>query len=214
MIQRHEPERRVDDPVHHRNVEAIFGRDRIPVVQVRSTERIDSQPQPAHRLQIEHVAQVAHVGSDEVVLFQRARPQRAADRVRIPQQLVRARLDPPRRRSVGRSAARRVVLDASILRGIVRGRDHDPVREPARESAVVGEDRVRNHRGRRGAARPEHVHVVGGQHLQRRVLRRIRERVRVLAKIERAARPLRLAVLADRLGHGEDVRLVEGPLQS
>src|SRR5258708_2332381 len=45
------------------------------------------------------------------------------------------------------------------------------------------------------------------------LLRRIGERVRVLAEEERPVRPLRLSVVADRLGDGEDVGLVEGAPQ-
>ena len=60
----------------------------------------------------------------------------------------------------------------------------------------------------------EDVHAVGRQHLQRGVLRRLAEGVRVLGQEQRAGDALAGAVLHDRLGDGHDVRLIEGRLQA
>ena len=51
--------------------------------------------------------------------------------------------------------------------------------------------------------------AVGRQHFERRALRRAGQRVRVLAHVERAVDALAAAVVADRLGDGQDVRLGE-----
>src|SRR3954453_1073582 len=55
----------------------------------------------------------------------------------------------------------------------------------------------------------QHGHVVGGQDLERRGPGRRRERMGVAAHEQRAVVALRRPVLADRLGGGEDVLLVE-----
>ena len=68
------------------------------------------------------------------------------------------------------------------------------------------------HRGRRGvpAARVEqHPDAVGGEHLQRADLGRLGQRVRVRARGTAARRCPGGPVLADRLGGGDDVVLVE-----
>jgi len=54
---------------------------------------------------------------------------------------------------------------------------------------------------------------VGGEHLQRRALCRAGDRVGILAHEERAGNVLRRAVLADRLGDGQNMRLVEGAVE-
>ena len=54
---------------------------------------------------------------------------------------------------------------------------------------------------------------VGGENLERGALRRSRQRVRVLAHVERAVDPLAATVLADRLRDGQDVRFGEGAAQ-
>src|SRR5207302_11457238 len=58
-------------------------------------------------------------------------------------------------------------------------------------------------------ARPQYVHLVRGQYLERIVLRRAGERVRIDPDEERPGRALCLPVFADGLRDGEDVRLVE-----
>src|SRR3546814_4108476 len=58
-----------------------------------------------------------------------------------------------------------------------------------------------------------HLHAVGGQHFQRAVAGRLRQRVRVDAQEQRAVDALLLAVLADGLGDGQDVLLVEAAVE-
>jgi hypothetical protein len=119
----------------------------------------------------------------------------------LAKEFVGAVLDPARRVGVGRAAVGRVVLEAAVVGRVVGRRDDDAVGQPRLASAVVGEDRAR-HDGRRRRAvvgLDDDVHAVPRQHLERRVLRRRRERVRVLAHEERAAGALGLPVVADRL---------------
>ena len=45
------------------------------------------------------------------------------------QKFVRLRLDPGRDVQIGGTAVRRIVLESAIFRRVVRGRDHNAVRE-------------------------------------------------------------------------------------
>ena len=111
------------------------------------------------------------------------------------EQPVRLALDPAGHVGVGRPAVRRVVLEAAVAGRVVRRRDDDPVRggrlRPA-PAAVVGEDRVRDRRRRRVAAVgvDDDLDAVAGEHLDDRAERRLGQRVRVAAEVERAARAL------------------------
>src|SRR3546814_9668855 len=58
-----------------------------------------------------------------------------------------------------------------------------------------------------------HLHAVGGQHFHRAVAGRLRQRVRVDAQEQRAVDALLLAVLADGLGDGQYVLLVEAAVE-
>ncbi len=127
------------------------------------------------------------------------------------QELVRARLDGPRDLGVRRPSVRRVVLEAAVLGRIVRRRGDDAVRHTLDATAVVHEDRMRDH-GRRHVAVVSLDHrldAVGGQHLERRALGRTGYRVGVLAEEQRSGDALPAAMLADRLRDREDVRLGE-----
>ena len=127
------------------------------------------------------------------------------------EQLVRRVLNPLRASCIRGAAARRVVLEAAVLRWIVRRRDDDPVGEPGRSAAVVAEDGVGDDRGRRVAVAvvDHHVDFVRRQHLERGRERRLGQRVGVDAEEERTIDALLAAIEADRLGDGQDVRLVE-----
>ena len=103
-----------------------------------------------------HVAEVADVGVEIIVLVRGRRAQRAcASGMRFtpsrpPSSSALARcLDPAGDVGVGRAAVRRVVLEAAVFGRIVRRRDDDAVGEPAGAAAVVDEDRVRDRRRRR-----------------------------------------------------------------
>ena len=167
VIERHESEGGIDLPVHDREVQSELGGDRIPVIEIRPAERIDAEPQAASRRKIDHVDQIANVRRDEVVLLQlridTPRP------LHVLQQIVRALLDPARRRRVRRPAVGRVVLDAAVLGRIVRRGDDDPVGEVFGATAIGGEDRVGDRRCWGVAVGGVHsdVDLVCGKHLER-----------------------------------------------
>ena len=77
--------------------------------------------------------------------------------------------------------------------------------------AIVDEDGVRDDRRRRHAvvALDDRLDAFGRQDLERRSLGRAGEGVRVLAQEERTVDPALAAVIADRLGDRQDVRLGE-----
>ena len=135
--------------------------------------------------------------------------------VAVPQQLVRPVLHPSRHVRVRRSAVRRVVLEAAVLRRVVRRGDDDAVRGARCAATVVNEDRPRDDRRGRHAiiALDDGVHVVGRQDFERRPLGRTGQRVRILAHVERTIGALAAPVVADGLGDGQDVRLGERAAQ-
>src|SRR2546427_2522011 len=59
---------------------------------------------------------------------------------------IRAILNPFRYLGIGRSTMRRVVLDAAVLRRIVRWGDDDTGCETPCSPSIIGEDRVRDDR--------------------------------------------------------------------
>ena len=124
------------------------------------------------------------------------------------EQLVRPLLNPLRDVGVGRAAVRRVVLEAAVLRRVVRRSDHDAVGQVRCAAAVVHQDRAGDDRRRRepAVALDDRVDAVAGQHFERDVLRQRRQGVRVLAHVERAVDRLAAAVVADRLRDRGDVR--------
>ena len=131
------------------------------------------------------------------------------------QQLVGTVLDHGGDVRPGRSAVRRVVLEAAVAWGIVTGSDDDAVgaagigRGPAR---VVAKDRV-GHGGRGSeavAGVDRHGDPVGGKHFERGGPCGLAECVTVASEEERSVDSLLLAVLGDRLGRGRDVIVGEG----
>ena len=109
----------------------------------------------------------------------------------------------------------RVVLEAAVGGGVVRGGDHDPVALVFGAAAVVNEDRVRDDGRRRHAvvALEDRLDAFGRQHLERRPLGRTGEGVRVLAEEKRAIDRVSAAVIADRPGDRQDVRLGERAIE-
>src|SRR5580704_1662220 len=81
--------------------------------------------------------------------------------------------------------------------------------------AVVDEDGARD--DRRGSYfvvfLDDGFHAVRGQHLERGALRGAGQRVRVFAHIEWAICGLSATVVADGLGHGEDVGFGKGAME-
>ena len=221
-VEWHEPELRVDGGVADRKVKPKTLRDRRPVGDTGSAERIDAQPEAgfADGRHVDHRVKVANIGPDEIVgRCARARSLERHALYRLPtgrQQPIRFRPDPAGHVRVRRTSVGRVVLEAAVLGWVVRRGDHDPVRQTiaaaqVAPAPVVGEDRVRDHRGRRVPIDgiDPNTHVMRREHLQCRSERRLRQGVRVPADEQRAVRPLRLSVAADRLRRCDDVRLVE-----
>ncbi len=136
-------------------------------------------------------------------------------RVARAQQLVGAVLDPAGHVGVGGPAVGRVVLEAAVLRRVVRRGHHDAVRLVRGAAPVVDQDRVRDDRRRRDAVFPldDGLHLIRGQDLERGALGRSGHRVGVLAHVQRPVDAAAAPVLADRLGGGQDVRLGEGAAQ-
>ena len=94
-------------------------------------------------------------------------------------------------------------------------RDDDPVREVIRAPAVVAEDRVRDDRGGGVAIGGvhSHVHAVRDEDFERGLEGGLGQRVRVATDEQRPVRALTGAIPADRLGHRDDVRFVEGAVE-
>ena len=130
--------------------------------------------------------------------------------------LVCLRFDPIGDGALRRPAAWGVVLEATIMGRIVRGRDHDAVGESCLAPAVVGENRMRYDRGWRIfiLLRDHDIHPVGRQHLQRAGKSRHRKRVRVHTEKQRAIDLLLPAIQANSLTDGENMPFVESFLES
>ena len=215
VIHGHEREGRVDLRVHHVDIHAIGFVDRPPVMHRRAAERVHPQLEAggADCVHVDDVPQVLDIGQDEVLsvrgrCLDRRRQRHAFDPgIAAQEQLVGPVLDPFRDIGIGRAAVGRVVLEAAILRGIVRRRDDDAIRRVLLAAAIIHEDGPRDDRRRRDAVvgLDDRRHPVGCQHLQRGALRRPGQRVRVLAHVERTVRAMAATVIADGLADGQDV---------
>ena len=93
-------------------------------------------------------------------------------------------------------------------------RDDDTVRPTSLSSAVVRQNGVRDNWrwGNAIVLLDDGLNIVRGENFQRRTLRRRGQGVRVLPHVQGARSTLRLAVIADRLGNGENVRFGECPV--
>ncbi len=171
-----------------------------PVVDAGAAQRIDAEAElgAADDLQVDDVVRdrrhTALKKSCRCVVGSAQRPfQRHALHPGEPG-LEQARWPCPRSKPVTAVSAGppfgRVVLEAAVLRRIVRGRDDDPVGQAVRAAAVVGQDRVRDHRGRRVlvSGGDHDLDSVGREHLQRGGAGRNRQGVGVDAQKQRARR--------------------------
>ena len=97
------------------------------------------------------------------------------------------------------------------MRRIVRRRDDNAVGQSPFPPAIVGQDRVRNHRGWRifVSFGDHHLDSVRRQHLEGGGTGRNRQRVRINAEKERAGYLVPRAVEANRLSDREDVPFIE-----
>ena len=109
----------------------------------------------------------------------------------------------------------RVVLEASILRRIVRGRDDDTVGEVFLAAAVINQDRARDDWGRSYAVvLLDDVSTLFAANTSSAVrCAGLGQRVRVLSHVERAVGAMRSPVVADRLSDGQNVRFGESAVQ-
>ena len=219
---RHEAEGRIDVVVDDRQVEAVALGDRAPS-SARRRRRADRRrggcraPRIASRSM--HVAEVADVGVEVVVPVRRRRraaPARSGMRLHALQAGLEQLVGALPRSSRVTSVSAGPPLGGLYLKppssgGLCDGVMTMPSARPLRAAAVVGEDRVRDRRRRRVLVvlGDHHLDAVGRQHLERAGEGRLRQRVRVDAEEQRAVDVLRRAVLADRLGDGEDVPFVE-----
>src|SRR4029450_1174171 len=108
-----------------------------------------------------------------------------------------------------------VVLEAAILRRVVRGRDDDAVCPGRLPAAVVDEDGPRDDGGRRDAAiaLDDGVDAVRRQHLEGGTLGGLGQGVGVLAHVERPLDAVAAPVVADGLRDRRDVGLGEGAVE-
>ncbi len=131
------------------------------------------------------------------------------------EQRVGAVLNPTGDLGLGGTTVGRVVLEAAVAGRVVGRRDDDPVGEIRSAGAIVGEDGMGDDRRRRVALAvvdPD-VHLVRREHLEGAGPGGVGERMGVGAEEERAGDGLLSPVVADGLGNGEDVGLVERAIE-
>src|SRR6266446_1195161 len=117
--------------------------------------------------------------------------------------------------SVGRPAVGRVVLEAAVLRRVVRWCDDDAIGQSLLAAAVMDNNGARNNwrRGYPILALDNSLGEVGREHLKSGSLRRAGESVSILAQIEWAISALHAAEIADRLGDCQDMSFCERATQ-
>ena len=209
-VQRHESELRVDLIADGVNVDPVPGCYPRPVMHPCAAEWIDADLQAgvADDVEVDDVAEVSHVGVDEVVFLRgraAARPFERPSRDAVEagtQQRIRPVLDPAGDRSICRPSVRRVVFEAAVFGWVVRRCNDDAVRQTAGAPAVVTEDGVRDHGRWREAVllRSHDQHAVRGEHLQRGLERRLRQGMRIDGDEQGAVDPGHASVIADAPG--------------
>ena len=220
----HEAERRVDLLVDDGEAEPVALGDRAPS-SARPRRPSGSTPMRtparADRVQVDHVGRGPRRRprrSRDACVVERGAPARRASRCTPSRPAASSALARSwihaRDVGVGRAAVRRVVLEAAVLGRVVRRRDDDAVGEPRRPPAVVGEDGVGDGGRRRVAvARVEH----DGRRRSRRAPRaRSRSAGSDSAWVSMPrnsgpSMPCAGAVVADRLGDGQDVASLNAP---
>src|ERR1700722_2037140 len=131
------------------------------------------------------------------------------------EQLIRPVLDPFGDVAVRRTAVRRVVLESTAIRRIVRGCNDDTVGQTYGAAAVVIENGVRNGGSRCVfvTRRDHELDAVGGKHFERAGKGGRRQGVCIKAHEQRAIDVLLLAVFADGLADGQNMRFVESDVK-
>ena len=218
-VERHEAEPRVDLFADHGEIDAVALGDARPVVHAGAAQRVDAHADAggADRVEVDHVAEVGDVASEEVVFVHAGGAPSLGDRQApdvaeaVRQQGIGLLLDPAGDVGVGRTTVGRIVLEAAIFGRIVRRRDDDAIGEPVPAAAIVHQDGLR-HRGCRrvlAALRDHRLDAVGCEHFEGAVEGGLRQGVGVDADEQGAGDPLLAAVEADRLRDRQDMRLVE-----
>jgi len=195
-IHRHETEGRIHGVVDDLHVHAVPFLDRLPIRHARPAERIDTDLQPgvSNGVDVHDGREIVDVSSEIVVAMGRRggtcslirNPRDAREIVR--QEPIRFLLDHSRGSGLRPPAVRRVVLESSVFRWIVRRGDHDTVRKTGCSPPIVGQDGVRNDGSRSEGiiAIDDGVHTVAREHLQHTLERLLRQRMCVPANIQRA----------------------------
>ena len=197
--------------------------DSRPVMDAGAAEWIDpeSQVRAANHIQVDHIAKIVDVSAEIIVRVRRrgAQSPLVGDSFHSFEvgfkQRIRLRLNPTGHGVVRRPSVRRVIFEAAVVRRIMRGRDDNPVGQSRFSPAIVSQNRVGNHRGRRVFVPfgQHHLDAVRREHFERGGTGRNRQRVRIDAEKQRTRDVLLGAILANRLGNREDVPFVESPLE-
>ena len=223
-VESHEPPCRVDVGVHDGQVQAVALPDDPPVRNARPAERVsaDAHPGSCDGCQVDGGGEVGHIGVEEVIGVGGSRGAGSGDRNPVnPAQPTGKKgvgpvLDHRGHIGAGRTAVGWVVLEPAIRWRIVRRSNDDPVRGPAPvpDRAVVGQHCVGQGRRRRVtvASVDQDCHLVSRQHLHRGHPRRLRQGMGVTGEEQRPVGTGPGPVVADRLGGGANVVVVEaGP---
>ena len=223
VIERHEAKGRINLWIDDLDIQSVKLGNRLPVSNGGTTQGIDSDPQIrlADCFHVDDFAEVGNIRRHQINCLGGRRIQGLCIRqpldaaIAVGHQRIGALLDPAGNVGICRATVRRVVLDAAILRGIVRRRDDDAVRPSGFVGGVECENGARNDRRRRVAiiGLQMRQYVVGSEHFQRRLLRRIRKSMGVLAEKQRAVDPGLRPVFRNRLSDCQYVRLVEAAVQ-
>ena len=217
VVRGHEGEIRVLVAIHHFQIQAIVRRHRIPNRQRRAAHGVDTQLQAAagNGVHIHHLPQSLHVLLHKIPGLGRHHrlPARRGFHARKPgfQQLISPLLNPARSIRTRRAAVRAVVFNPAILRGVVRRRNNQPIRQCRRLIGVVYQNGMRHQRRGREATGRIHPrnHTVTRQHLQHRIHRRARQGMGVFAHVHWPGNALLAAPVHYRLGNCQDVVAVE-----
>ena len=145
-------------------------------------------------LQIDHRGKIANIGIEvRMGMYGGGAPSAFKRYSRHPAQAVGNEgvgllFDPFGDVSIRRPAMGRIVFEAAESRRVMRWCDDDAVRETALATAIVGENRVRDDRGRSVTlvSIDHHVDAIRCQHLQSAGKSGLRKRVRIDADVERS----------------------------
>ena len=135
VINGHERKCGVDYWICNDDVQPVDGIDRLPIGQGRSTQRVHAKPEvsAANRIHVNNILEIANVRQDEIFLVSGRGADGFSKRnaldpcIPCSLQFVRAILYPAGHVDIGWTAIGRVVLEASVLRRIVRWRNDDAV---------------------------------------------------------------------------------------